>query len=488
MGLSCNVGFAWRLNVKIFAVVTCVAIALLLLPGSASAHGLVGRADLPIPEWLFAWAAIVVLLVSFVVLAFAWKSPRLAGSGWRPLPAFLSDLITNPVTEALAGLIGVTLLVLTLWSGFAGSQVPTKNFGPTFIYVIFWVGLVPASILFGDVFKAFNPWRAVARAVAGVAKLVSRSPLPAPMAYPKKLGRWPAVAVLFGFVWIELAFSGRDDPSSLATAVAVYSAITWLAMSVYGVDTWIKRGEGFSVYFNLFSRISIWERRDDRIGVRPPLAGLARMAYVPGTVPLLALLIGSVSFDGASEGPLWTDVGTWLADRVQSIGLGGDEPVTISFTLGLIAAVLIVYGFYRLGIWGVRSVGGELSTKELAGRFVHSLVPIAAAYSIAHYASFLAYQGQAMAWLISDPLGDGSDIFGTASVTINYGILSATAVWYIQVGVLVTGHVCGLILAHDKALELYRESHVATRSQYWMLVIMVGFTTLGLWLLSQANA
>lgn len=488
MGPSCNVGFAWRLIVKTTAVVACVAIALLVLPISASAHGLVGRADLPIPEWLFVWAAVVVLLVSFVVLAFAWRTPRLAESGWRPLPAFLSDLITNPVTEAIAGLVGVALLVLTIWSGFAGTQVPTKNFAPTFIYVIFWVGLVPASILFGDLFKAFNPWRAVARAVAGVANLVAKNPLPAPMAYPKKLGRWPAVAVLFGFTWIELAFSGRDDPSSLATAVTVYSAITWLAMSVYGTDTWIKRGEGFSVYFNLFSRISIWERRGDRIGVRPPLAGLARMAYVPGTVPLLALLIGSVSFDGASEGPIWTDVGTWIADRVQSIGLGGDAPVTISFTLGLIAAVLIVYGFYRLGIRGVSTVGGDLDTKTLAGRFIYSLVPIAAVYSIAHYVSFLAYQGQAMASLISDPLGDGSNILGTASVTIDYGLLSATAIWYIQVGVLVTGHVCGLVLAHDRALELYEESHVATRSQYWMLVIMVGFTTLGLWLLSQSNA
>ncbi len=457
-------------------------------PTGASAHGLVGRADLPIPEWLFVWAAILVLLVSFVVLAVVWRSPRLADSGWRPLPAYLSGLITNPVTEAIAGLIGVALLILTVWSGFAGTQVPTKNFAPTFVYVIFWVGFVPASILFGDLFKAFNPWRAVARAASVVASSVSRSPLPAPIPYPKTLGRWPAVAILFGFAWMELAHPGRDDPSSLAVAIVVYSVITWLAMSVYGIDRWTEKGEGFSVYFNLLSKISIWERRDDRVGVRPPLAGLARMDLLPGTVPLLAVLIGSVSFDGASEGPLWTDVGTWLADRFQSVGFGGDVPITLSFSVGLGLAILFVYGFYRIGIQGVLTVGGDLDARQLARRFVYSLVPIAAVYSIAHYFSFLVFQGQAVATLVSDPLGNGSDIFGTASLTVDYGVLSATAVWYVQVAVLVTGHVCGLILAHDRALELYRESHVATRSQYWMLIVMLGFTTLGLWLLSQSNA
>jgi hypothetical protein len=105
---------------------------------------------------------------------------------------------------------------------------------------------------------------------------------------------------------------------------------------------------------------------------------------------------------------------------------------------------------------------------------------------IAHYFSALTYQAQAMAYLISDPLGDGSNIFGTASATINYGWISANAIWYVQVGALIVGHVGGLILAHDRALATYRDPGQATRSQYWMLVVMVGFTSLGLWLLSAA--
>ena len=111
---------------------------------------------------------------------------------------------------------------------------------------------------------------------------------------------------------------------------------------------------------------------------------------------------------------------------------------------------------------------------------------IALAYVVAHYFSLLIYQGQATAYLASDPLGRGSDLFGTASTTIDYGVISATGIWYVQVGALVAGHVSGLILAHDRAVAMYRSPRQATRSQYWMLAVMVGFTSLGLWLLSAA--
>jgi hypothetical protein len=111
-------------------------------------------------------------------------------------------------------------------------------------------------------------------------------------------------------------------------------------------------------------------------------------------------------------------------------------------------------------------------------------VPIALAYAIAHYFSLLAYQGQAVAFLISDPLGTGADLLGTAAVGIDYDVIRATGVWYVQVGALVVGHVCGLVLAHDRAVALYREPSDATGSQYWMLAVMIAFTSLGLWLLS----
>ena len=109
------------------------------------------------------------------------------------------------------------------------------------------------------------------------------------------------------------------------------------------------------------------------------------------------------------------------------------------------------------------------------------------AYVVAHYFSLLAYQGQALGYLASDPLGDGSDIFGTADQTIDYGVVSANGIWYVQVGSLIAGHVAALVLAHERALTFYRDARKATNSQYWMLAVMVCFTTLGLYLLSAAN-
>jgi hypothetical protein len=128
----------------------------------------------------------------------------------------------------------------------------------------------------------------------------------------------------------------------------------------------------------------------------------------------------------------------------------------------------------------------RLSRRELGRRFAHTLIPIAAAYLVAHYFSLLAYDGQDLWRLASDPLGDGSDLLGGAGTGIDYSIVSATGIWYVQVGALVAGHVAALVLAHDRALAVYGSARAATRSQVVMLVMMVCFTCLGLWLLSAA--
>jgi hypothetical protein len=451
------------------------------------AHGLVGRTDLPIPEWLFGWAAAVVLIVSFVALAVLWPRARWESDRWRPLPAWTGRLASSRALEAICGAVGAALLGLVVWSGFAGTQSATANLAPTFVYVVFWLGLVPASVLLGDVFRAFNPWRAIARGVAGVAGALARRPLPEPLPYPERLGRWPAVAGILAFAWMELVASGGDVPENIAVATLLYSALTWVCMALYGIEPWLDRGEAFSVYFNLFSRIAPLERRGPRLGVRPPLSGLTRLDPVPGTVPLLAMMIGSVTFDGAAEGEPWTDVAPDLADAFQALGLSPDNALELAFGAGLLAAIAFVYVFYRLGIAGARSVGGRLGSGRLAGAFVHSLVPIALVYAAAHYFTLLLFQGQAIAFLASDPLGEGWDVFGTAGSSIDYGLIGATTTWYVQVAFVVAGHVAALTLAHDRAIALYDEARLAVRSQYWMLGVMVGFTTLALWLLAQSN-
>jgi len=452
------------------------------------AHGISVRSDLPIPEWLFGWAAAMILVVSFVALAALWPEPRLQKPSWRPLPGGVGRVLASRPVEIVCGAIGMFLLGLTIYAGLEGSQTTTANFAPIFIYVIFWLALVPLSVLFGDVFRAFNPWRAIGRAVAWVARMVSRNELPAPLEYPAWLGRWPAAAGIFCFAIIELVASNGDRPESLAIATLIYSALTFIAMALYGVERWTDRGEAFSVYFNLFSRMSPIETRDREVGLRQPLSGLPPLESLPGTVALVSVMIGAVSFDGFSSKRPWNSISPDIAQFFQDRGLSPEHALELTFLLGLIGGVLFVAGFYGLGVLGARSVGGGFSARRLAQEFAHSLVPIALAYVAAHYFTLLLFQGQALAYLVSDPLGKGSDIFGTADTQIDYTLIGADATWYWQVAFVVGGHVAALTLAHDRALALYDDAKLAVRSQYWMLAVMVGFTSLALWLLSSANS
>jgi hypothetical protein len=464
-------------------LVTAAALgaAALAFPASAAAHGIAQRADLPIPEWLFGYGAAVVLIISFVGLAVLWRTPQLQE------PHRTRVLRITPVVDAVCGAIGIALFALVVYSGFAGTQTPTANFAPTFIYVTFWVGLVVASVLFGNVFAAFSPWRSAARAVAWVSRRLSSGDQPAPLRYPERLGRWPAALGLLCFAWVELAYQNRDDPSTLALLALGYAAVQLAGMSFYGIDEWSDRADAFGAYFGLIARLSPWERRDGALYLRRPLSGVTSLDPIAGTVALLCVSIGTTSFDGFSQGRAWANLASDIQQPFLDLGFSAATALEIASSIGLVAAVLIVSGLYRVGVMGMHTVSRDHPTSQLARQFVHTLTPIAVAYVLAHYFSLLAFQGQAMAFLSSDPLGDGSNLFGTASATIDYNLVSAQGIWYVQVGALVLGHVAGLTLAHDKALVVYRNVREATRSQYWMLLVMITFTSLGLWLLSAIN-
>jgi hypothetical protein len=465
-------------------LVVAAGIVLLAAPDAVLAHGFGGRSTLPIPKWLFGWGASVVLIASFVGLAVLWPEPRLEHPTERRV-ARLPRLL-----DPLAGLIGTGIFVLVVYAGFAGSQTTTNNFAPTVIFYLFWVGLAVASPIVGDVFKALNPWRAIARAVGWIGAKVSRDGLPAPLAYPARLGRWPAAIGIFAFACVELAYTGRTDPSNLATLALLYAAVQFVGMSLYGIETWARYGDGFGVLYGLLARISPLRWTREALYVRRPLSGLTALDPVPGTVAVLCVVIGTTSFDGFSGGAAWGTIGPKLLDLWRGAGVSQASALELSLLTGLVAAVLIIGGLYRLGVLGMQSVDPRdlTPTSAIAARFAHSLAPIGLAYLVAHYFSALGDEGQRIVYLISDPLGHGSNIFGTSSATVNYTWISANAIWYVQVLALVIGHIAGLVLAHDRALVSFGDSRSATRSQYWMLAVMITFTSLGLWLLSAASA
>ena len=226
---------------------------------------------------------------------------------------------------------------------------------------------------------------------------------------------------------------------------------------------------------------------DSVLYLRRLLSGVTDLPIGPGTVAFICTLIGTTTFDGFSNGGIWRTNEPSLQSVFNSLGFGPTPAYELTGSVGLILCILLIAGVYRVGILGVRSVSDRYSARFLSDHFAHTLVPIAFAYVLAHYFSLLLWSGQGIVYLSSDPLGNGANLFGTAGFQIDYQIISYAAIWYVQVAALLSGHVGGLALAHDRALVLYGDPEEAVRSQYWMLAVMVAFTSFGLWLLSSVG-
>ena len=453
------------------------------------AHGIGAVKDLPLPLWLFYYTGAIVLVVSFVALGVLWTKPRLENNHWaKPLPGWLQAILLSGVLRFLLGAFSFGLLVVNFLAALIGEPSQGANLSPTFVFVIFWVGMVPLVVVFGDVWRVLSPWKAAADGVAWVSKRLGLrwDPL---AEYPYRLGRWPAAVLLFSFTAYELAYLNASEPRKLALAILIYSWVTWVGAAIFGREAWFGRGDGFSVYFNFLSRIApfgVREREEEEgreIVLRPPLAALAVWDVIPGTVAMVAVMLGSVAFDGFSRTATWQNRLFSVEEKlISSPGLS-DLVVTGLNLLGLAVFVLLVAAAYLLAVAGARAVAH--SERSLVDAFIFSLVPIALAYNLAHYFSLLVNQGQFAIPLSSDPFGFGWDLFGTADFSPNLTALTPNMVWYTQVAVLVIGHVLGLLLAHDRAIALFASPRTAVRTQYAYLVLMVLYTVGGLWLLSQ---
>jgi hypothetical protein len=357
-------------------------------------------------------------------------------------------------------------------AGLLGDDSPTLNLAPTFVYVLFWLGVPLLSVLLGDVWRLLNPWRAAADAVAWLSTRAVGAWRP-PFSYPERLGVWPAATLLIGFVGLELAYTTPDDPRAVAIAALVYSWITLSGAAAFGRRSWFENGDAFSVYFGLFARMAPFAARRRELVVRPPVSALAKGGERAGTIALVAVVLGSVAFDGLSRTNWWEDR-THTATDAAVIGIN---------LLGLLSCIAFAASTYLTAVAVARRLAGAQT--ELRTAFLGSLVPIGFAYLVAHYFSLFVLQGQYAIPLASDPFHDGWDLFGTKDYVPDLTILEPATIWYVQVGALVAGHVLGLAIAHDRALALFTSVRSALRAQYAMLGLMVLYTVGGMWILSR---
>ncbi len=447
------------------------------------AHGIGSIRDLPVPAWLFFWGGAVVLVISFLALGTLWRRPlleRLAVG--RPFPPGLERFLRSTAVRLVLGALSVGLLALVFLTALIGEPSSAVNLAPTFVFVIFWLGIPALQIVFGNVWSVLNPWRAAADAVDWVWRGLGRSWEPL-ATYPERLGIYPAAGLLFAFTALELAYWDPANPRSLALAIALYSYVMWFGMATFGRETWTRNGDGFAVYFGLLARVAPFGERDGRLVVRVPFSGLAGRDDQPGLLVFIAVMLGSVAFDGFSRTTIWQDL------RIRVEGPYVLESPRLADLLemllalgGLVAAVLFICVAYLAAV-RIAEAATDARARSLVPEFLLSLVPIAVVYAVAHYFTLLLVQTQYAIALASDPFGFGWDLFGTIDFQPNLSPLSPNTVWYVQVGVLVAGHAAGLAIAHDRAVTLF-PPRPALRSQYAMLGLMILYTIAGMWLLS----
>jgi hypothetical protein len=430
---------------------------------STLAHGVGSRTDLPIPLGLALYGAGAAILLSFAVLLLFWRTPKLgsAESG-RPLPTVLQQAIDRTAVRTALQAVALSVAVLVTVVAVAGPAETSRNLAPWVLYVTFWVGLVPASLLLGPVWRAANPLRLMHRGLRRLAPSPSgASRLPA-------LGLWPAAAVLVVFLWLELVYPGRADPATVAVFLVGY-AVVQLGLALRFGEEWFAHGDGFEVYSTLIARLSPWGRRDDgRLVLRNPLANATAVPAVPGLGAVVVVLLGSTAFDGLSRTVFWQ----------TGPGAAND---TLSGTLGLAVMIALVATLYVLGARLSGRLAGQ-ATGVQPRRYAATVIPIALGYTVAHYFSLLMLDGQTTWILTSNPFGlAGVDLFGTYDNTVDLTAVSSDVIALVQVGAVVLGHVVGVTLAHERALLSARRARAS--DQLPLVIVMVLFTVGGLGLL-----
>jgi hypothetical protein len=428
-------------------------------------HGIASRHDLPLPFSFVVTGAALALIISFVVLLRAWRQPRFTALGGRALPG-LTRVVDHPVTRLLARLL---VLAGYGWAGLALLAGPDLLTNPIFgfVFVWVWVGLVPISLLLGRFWRATNPLRTVHDALC---RLARTDPDHGLVRLPERLGVWPAALALFGFGWLELV-----QPDRTTLAVLRVWVLGWLVVGVLGAIVfgrrWIGSADPFEAYADTVAQASPWARDRHTLRLVNPLAHLSHWRPPPGAVAVVAALLGSTAFDSFANTTFW--IATVQSSAVDTV---------VWDTLGLLAMITIVLlSFSLAAAWMARY--GDRPADAYPGLMVASVVPIVIGYAIAHYATLLIVEGQRTAINWSDPLGRGWNVFGSAEMGVNAAIFDhPTAIALIQLGAILTGHIVGIVCAHELAVRLLPAEH-ALAGQLPMLAVMVGYTCAGLVLL-----
>jgi hypothetical protein len=430
----------------------------------------------PLPIWLYVLAGGAAVLLSAPAAALAVRDEPVRERRWADIYPYVRWL--GPIVTTVGTLLIVEALVAGLFATTDESQEFLENPVTVLTWVDFWVGLGITAWLVGNFYERVAPLNAAARAVD---RALARRAVQ-PLAYPVRLGQWPAVVLLLVWSWMELIWPPAKEPRSLALILIVYMIGTIVGSALYGAETWLGNVELFSVFARTLSRFSPLELRpfvpedwaaapgeERHARLRPYGAGLRTDPQLPtGGGAFVTAALATVVFDGWSSTDRFASFQQWFWERWSFFA----NHIEVLQTLSMIAVVALFVGAY------------VLVTREHAREYAVTLIPIAAVYFTAHYFSYLLIAGQATLGVIVDPFGHGWNPHGWGEYELSTAVAPAGLVWWIQVLLIVWGHVAAVFAAHRLALrESTRTKALAAQTP--LVLLMVAYTISGLWVLAQ---
>lgn len=464
----------------------------LLINAPASAHSFGVTYSLPVPFWLYGGGSAVALAVSFLIAVVFMKH------GAEKQATVKSVALPPALRVAFIGggsLIAVGLLVLAIVAGFIGHPNSYSNINMTLFWIIFVLAFAYLTSIISGIYHFASPFR-VPPIILGLVIKPFRNGL---FKYPSdKLGYWPAILLYMAFIWVELF--ARTKPYSLSIYLSAYTAINLGGALLWGVQSWFRYGELFSVFLRMMGLISPFHLADDNgkmtLSFRWPFSALLReSADHYSLVIFILFMLSSTAFDGLHETVAWQWL--WWSNLLPLLDPDafnhGLRIIIIyrdwylAFQWGSLFLSPFVYlGAYLLALWaGKKLAGSQLGMGFLAKRFAYSLLPIALVYHVTHYYTLIMTTGVKIIPLASDPFGWKWNLFGTADWFRFAIIPEVSIVWHVQVITIVLGHIVSVYIAHVEALRLFGDRKSATLSQFPMLMLMMLFTTAGLWILAQ---
>lgn len=477
-------------------VQTFICLGALLAAPAASAHSFGKLYNLPVPFWMYLYGAAAALILSFLVVGY-FINARAESANLRVHDVSSSPFIrlwSHPRTVRLLLALSVGLLLLTIVSGLIGTRNPYQNFSMTWFWIVFVLGFSYLVSLIGNIYPPLNPWLGLCLVVERLWPHSFRGRI----TYRMHWGYYPALLFYMAFIWIELF--GETRPYSLALILIAYTVLNFAGAWLVGRAAWFRYCEFFGVIFHLIALCAPLEREPDgarRILLRQPFVGLIKEKASHFSLLLFVLfMLSSTAYDGLHETLPWVKIfwkdlyqgllKDWIGGTIVQAYPTLQLIYKIWQTLTLALSPLVYLMLYWLCLWLARKLTRtERPLSQLQLDFALSLIPIAFVYNITHYYTLIITQGAQVIRLISDPFGWGWNLFGTARWNPGPIIPDMDFVWHSQVGLILLGHIVSVYLAHLVALRIFPTPRQAILSQIPMLFLMVAYTTMGLWVLSQ---